>query len=118
MVVRPRSMAEEGMMTGPSEGLEFLLGRVGKAHRYLVRQSLEESGLHRGQPLLLSALNKQDGMSHSELAERLEVAPPTITNMVKRLERHLLVERRRDESDERVSRVFITEEGIALISKV
>ena len=100
------------------EGLEFLLARVGKAHRDLVRQSLHGSGLHRGQPMLLRAVHKQGGMTHSELAEKLEVSPPTITNMVKRMERHGLVERRRDDADERISRVFLTEEGEELMAKI
>lgn len=99
-------------------GLEYLLARVGKAHRYLIRQSLHDCGLHRGQPFLLMALHKQDGMTHSELAKSLEVRPPTITNMVKRLEREGLVERRRDEDDERVSRAFLTEDGKALITRI
>ena len=106
------------MMSSIQDNLEFLLVRVGKAHRNLIRQSLEKTDLHRGQPPLLFALYMQDGMTHSELAEEMEVTPAAITNMVKRLEKAGFVIRRRDTEDERVSRVYLTEAGRAIYSEM
>ena len=40
--------------------------------------------------------------------------PPTLTNMVKKLEEYGLVTRKKDGLDGRVSRVFLTEKGRAL----
>ena len=103
-------------MKSAQKYLDFLLIRVCRAHHNLARQSLETIGLHRGQPPLLLALGMQDGRTHSELAEALEVTPAAITNMVKRLEQAGFVVRRRDTADERVSRVYLTNAGRAIYS--
>ena len=89
-------------MPGMEDTLDFLLAMVGRAHHNLIRQSLERTGLHRGQPPILFALHEGDGIAHSELAARMEVTPATITTAVKRMEKAGLVVRRRDPEDERV----------------
>ena len=50
-------------------------------------------------------------MTHSELAERLRVQPATITNALKRMERSGFVDRRHDNDDQRVWRVYLPVEG-------
>ncbi len=96
----------------------FLLLRLGRAHRYLIRNEMQAFGLFRGQPPVLFALNKKDGMSNSEMAEFLEITPATLTNKVKRMEKANLVIRKRDPEDERVSRIFLTEKGKGLINEL
>ena len=96
----------------------FLLLHVGRAHHNLIRKQTHDIGLCRGQPPVLFALHKNDGMSNSELAEFLEITPATLTNKVKRMERADLVERRRDPEDERVSRVFMTNKGRGLMDRL
>lgn len=98
--------------------LEQLFIKVGKAHRYLAGQLLDQHDIHRGQPPLLYALSKQDGQTNSELAGCLEVTPATITNMVKRMEKAGLVKRQRDAADERLIRVLLTEHGRDLFARV
>jgi DNA-binding MarR family transcriptional regulator len=98
--------------------LDFLLIRVCRVHHNLARQSLEKIGLHRGQPPLLLALGQQNGMTHSELAAKMEVTPAAISNMVKRMEQAGFVVRRRDAEDERVSRVYLTDAGRAIYSEM
>ncbi len=93
--------------------VESYLMRVGHAQRRLVEKRLQEMNLHRGQPPLLFVLNQRDGLSSSELAELLNVTPPTISNMVKRMRQNGYVEKRRDSNDERVTRVYLTEQGRA-----
>jgi DNA-binding MarR family transcriptional regulator len=105
-------------MSSVKDSLEFLLARVGRAHHNLVRQSLEKTGLHRGQPPLLFALSEHDGMTHSQLSAEMEVSPAAISNMVKRMEKAGFVVRRRDTDDERVSRVYLTDAGRAVYSEI
>ena len=62
-------------------------------------------------PPLLYALNQQDGRSNAELAHLLRVTSPTVSNMVKRMQQAGFVEKRRDEKDERVTRVYLTDKG-------
>jgi DNA-binding MarR family transcriptional regulator len=58
------------------------------------------------------------GVSQSQLAEQLCLDPSTITKMLLRLERDGVVERRPDELDARVSRVFLTDRGRMLVEPV
>lgn len=85
--------------------------RVWRAQNNLVNRVLGDTPVYRGQPPLMFALLEQDGRTQSELAEFLAVSPATVTNMVKRMENSGLVSRQRDAKDERVSRVYLTDEG-------
>jgi DNA-binding MarR family transcriptional regulator len=94
-----------------SESMDFLLAQVCRLHHSRARTLLEEFGLFRGQPPLLFALWEEEGLTHSDLAERLQVQPATITKMIKRMERAGFVERSQDTEDQRVSRVCLTDVG-------
>jgi DNA-binding MarR family transcriptional regulator len=96
------------------ESVGYLLTRVGRAHRAGVSAYLAEFGLHVGQEMVLMHLWEQDGRSQKDLAERLEIEPPTLTRMLSRMERCGFVERRRDPEDGRIFRVYLTPEGRAL----
>jgi MarR family transcriptional regulator, organic hydroperoxide resistance regulator len=64
-----------------------------------------------GQVRLLRILVKHQRCAMQELAEQMDVAPPTVTAMIKRLLVQGFVERVRDEQDWRVVRVSSTERG-------
>jgi len=100
------------------ESLNRLLGRVCRLHHARIHEGFEGLGLYRGQPPVLHFLWEQDGMTHSELAERLHVTPSTITKMINRMEKSGFVERRADAKDHRVSRVYLTDEGRAVQGEV
>jgi DNA-binding MarR family transcriptional regulator len=104
-------------LTG-KETTDFVLAQVSHLHHRRVRALLEDLGLYRGQPPMLHMLWEQDGRNHSELAAALNVQPATITKMVQRMERAGFVQRRSDPADQRVSRVFLTDEGRAVQSAV
>jgi DNA-binding MarR family transcriptional regulator len=89
----------------------YLLAHVCRAHHARARALLDEIGLYRGQQFVLCALWKREGVTHSELAERLHVHPATVTNALKRMERAGFLERRSDPQDQRVSRVYLTDAG-------
>jgi len=91
--------------------LGYLLARVCRAHHLRAHALLDEIGLYRGQQFVLCTLWAQEGITHSELADRLHVHPATVTNALKRMERAGFVERRSDPEDQRVSRVYLTETG-------
>jgi DNA-binding MarR family transcriptional regulator len=79
---------------------------------------LEALGLYRGQPRLLFALWEEEGLTHSELAARTHVRAATISKMVQRMEKAGFLERRADEEDQRVSRVYLTDAGRAVQDRV
>ena len=96
------------------ESINHLLAQACRLHRARAHVLLEELGLYRGQPPVLRALWEQEGLTHTELAERLQVRPATITKMIQRMERAGFVERRQDLEDQRVSRVYLAQAGHAV----
>lgn len=89
----------------------YALAQVCKLHRQRADVLLNEIGLHVGQEMIVCALWEHEGVTQTELAESLLIQPATVTNMLKRLEREGFVYRRDDPDDQRVSRVFVTQEG-------
>lgn len=96
------------------ESVGFALAQLCKAHRYAVDRALREHQLRAGQEMLLLQLWASDGLPQAQLAEALQVEPPTVTKMLQRMEAEGLVERRPDPEDARISRVFLTARARAL----
>ncbi len=100
------------------EPIGRLLGAVCRLHHSRAFAVLEGIGLYRGQPPVLKMLAERDGRTHTELAKKMHVSPPTISKMVQRMEKAGFVVRRPDERDQRVSRVHLTEAGRAVMADV
>ncbi len=94
-----------------SEPLDHLLAQISRLHYHRAHELLNKLGLYRGQPPVLFALWKKEGLSHSELAQQLQITPTTITKMLQRMEKAGFVYSQPDEQDQRVSRVYLTEAG-------
>ena len=75
-------------------------------------------GLHPGQELVLKVLADSDGRTMSQLALALGVQPPTVTKMVTRLSTQGYVRRQVSDTDGRLARVFLTDEGRELVTSV
>lgn len=93
------------------ESINFLLSMICRAQRSKMSEALTEIGLYAGQEMFLWHLWRQDGLTQSQMVERMCVQPPTVSKMLDRLERTGLVERRPDSEDSRISRVYLTEQG-------
>ena len=92
----------------------YTLAKVCRAHRANVGEHLAEVGLYVGQEMVLIELWREDGLRGGELAERLGIEPPTVTKMLRRLERCGLVTQRQDPEDARSFRVYLTDDGRSL----
>lgn len=100
------------------ERISLLLMQVSKEHRARMGAALAELGLHLGQESVLMQLWEEEGLTQSELVERLGVEPPTVTKMLQRMERAGVIQRRADVRDARVSRVHLTPQGRKLEAPV
>ena len=78
---------------------------------------LQKLGIHPRQMPILAVLWRKDGCSQKELAEKLDVKPPTVTVSIQRLEKIGIIVRKQDEKDQRISRIYLTEEGKAIINE-
>jgi len=92
-----------------------LLANIGRLHARRADSFMERIGLFRGQAFLLMILSKRDGLTHSEIAEKLEISPAAATKVIKRMEALHYLQRLPDATDERVSRVSLLPEGWAKI---
>jgi DNA-binding MarR family transcriptional regulator len=92
----------------------FELVQLCRAHRNRAEELLNVYGLHTGQEMTLFHLWEEEGQTHSELAERMCVEPPTASKMLQRMETAGFLVRRADPNDARVSRVYLTEFGRSL----
>lgn len=94
----------------PTELAQSLRLSVARLARLLRQQDRNGYG-----PTLIAALAsvaRLDGPTHGELAAREQVAPPTITAVVTKMEALGLVTRETDSADRRVTRIRITAAGL------
>jgi DNA-binding MarR family transcriptional regulator len=91
-----------------------LHGRTSKALRALTETEMRRHGLHFGQDLVLAALWERDGRTPGEVAAALHVTTPTIVKMATRMTTAGLLTRRRDDQDNRLVRLWLTDAGQAL----
>ena len=93
------------------ESINFLLGLICRAQRGQMNDALTDIGLYAGQEMFLWQLWRQDGLTQSQMVERMCVQPPTVSKMLDRMEKAGLVTRQPDSEDSRISRVYLTEQG-------
>ncbi len=91
-----------------------LFGNTTKLVRAVTDAALREHGLRLGQDHLLATLWRRDGQTPGEIAVALRVTTPAITKGATVLEKLGLLERRPDERDNRLVRLWLTEKGRAL----
>lgn len=94
-----------------NDSISFLLSLICRAQRGQANDALTKIGLYAGQDMFLWQLSREDGITQSQLVERMCVQPPTVSKMLDRLEKAGLVERTPDPEDSRISRVYLTEQG-------
>ncbi|WP_312131854.1 MarR family winged helix-turn-helix transcriptional regulator [Diaphorobacter nitroreducens] len=92
----------------------FALYSASLAMTKLYKPLLDTLGLTYPQYLVMLALWERDGLTVSELGERLFLDSGTLTPLLKRLEAAGLVVRLRDVQDERRVRITLTGQGRAL----
>ena len=78
----------------------------------------DHSGLGPTMTAALASIAKHGGLTHGELAAIEQVAPPTITAVVGKMETLGLVTRETDIADRRVTRIHVTAAGIDQLDDV
>ncbi len=78
---------------------------------------LKPLGLTYTQYIVFLVLWEKDGLSVSEIGEKLMLDNGTLSPLLKKMEQAGYVERRRSREDDRVVRITLTEEGRALQEK-
>jgi DNA-binding MarR family transcriptional regulator len=95
----------------------FAVYSAGHAFTRFYKPRLDALDLTYPQYLVFLVLWEKDDLTVKALGDKLFLDSGTITPLIKRLEARGLVERRRDEDDERQVRIRLTAEGRALKAK-
>ncbi|WP_051070247.1 MarR family transcriptional regulator [Actinopolyspora halophila] len=94
----------------------YLVKRLEMVARALMDDALRPHGLTTLQYTALTVLERRGELSSAQLARRSFVTPQTMHEMVRWLERHELVQRRRDETNRRVLLISLTRRGHELVA--
>lgn len=76
-----------------------------------------QSGVTGAQLWALQELSEAPGLRVGELANRMALHQSTASNMIDRLETGSLIRKERTSADQRVVRLYLTEEGAALLAR-
>lgn len=103
-----------------SEGryLAFLIMEAARLQRTVFDRRVRKIGFTRTQWLALRRVQDQPGVNQSELAELLEVEKASAGRLIDKLEAFGWLERRADENDRRVNRVYLTSLGQSIYLEV
>ena len=102
------------MAPGKPPRFVFLVNRAQRAMmRWIEGRPEAWAGASAAQAGLLFLLARRDAASVGEIALALDVAPAAVTNLSKRMEAASLVERVADERDARLTRLRLTQQGMA-----
>lgn len=106
------------MKFSPSRELAFSLHDVARLLRTYADQRARELETTRAQWSVLSKLQRCEGVSQSELADALDLAPITLARLIDKLTEAGFVERRDDASDRRIYRLYLTKKAEPALEKL
>lgn len=98
--------------------LGFLMHDVSRLRRSVFDEFMKPVGLTRSQWWILAHLSRHDGMIQSDLANVLDLGKAALGGLLDRLEASELIERRADESDRRVKRIYLTNRGAQAVQEM
>src|ERR1700748_1072777 len=102
-------MEAEGRPMRGSVDMNFLF-TLGELHR-LIRAYADKQaaryGITRAQGAVLAKVERTEGLKQTELAEMMEMQPITLTRLIDKLCDNGWIERRGDDSDRRVNRLYL-----------
>src|SRR5277367_2375108 len=96
----------------------FTLGELQRMVRLYADKQAARYGITRAQWAVLAKVERTEGLKQSELADQMEMQPITLTRLVDRLCDNGWIERRDDNSDRRVNRLYLRKPAHALLGKL
>ena len=96
----------------------FTLGELQRLVRAYADKRAARYGITRAQWAVLARIERNEGMKQSELAEQMEMQPITLTRLIDKLCNNDWIERRGDETDRRVNRLYLKKAARPLLGKL
>ena len=85
----------------------FTLGELQRLVRAYADKQAARYGITRAQWAVLAKVERTEGLKQSELAEQMEMQPITLTRLIDKLCDNGWIERRSDDTDRRVNRLYL-----------
>lgn len=98
--------------------LGYLIHDVSRLRRSAFDRCIKPLKVTRSQWWVLAYLSREDGMTQTRLAEKLDVGKVAMGGLIDRLEGNGLVRREADRSDRRVNRIFLEPRSKKLIAQM
>src|SRR5882762_3763125 len=96
----------------------FTLGELARLVRAYADKQAARYGITRAQWAVLAKVERTEGLKQSELAELMEMQPITLTRLIDRLCDNGWIERRSDDTDRRVNRLYLRKAARPLLGKL
>ena len=96
----------------------FTLGEVQRLVRAYADKQAARYGITRAQWAVLAKVERTEGLKQTELAEQMEMQPITLTRLIDKLCDNGWIERRGDETDRRVNRLYLRKAARPLLGKL
>jgi DNA-binding MarR family transcriptional regulator len=96
----------------------FTLAELQRLMRAYADKTAARYGITRAQWAVLAKVERSEGMKQTELAEQMEMQPITLTRLIDKLCDNGWIERRGDETDRRVNRLYLKEAAKPLLAKL
>jgi MarR family transcriptional regulator, transcriptional regulator for hemolysin len=96
----------------------FTLGELFRLIRIYADKEAARYGITRAQWAVLAKVERNEGMKQTELAEQMDVQPITLTRLIDKLCDNGWIERRGDENDRRVNRLYLRKAARPLLAKL
>ncbi|WP_074820539.1 MULTISPECIES: MarR family winged helix-turn-helix transcriptional regulator [Bradyrhizobium] len=96
----------------------FTLGELQRLVRAYADKQAARHGITRAQWAVLAKVERTEGLKQTELAEQMEMQPITLTRLVDKLCNNGWIERRGDETDRRVNRLYLRKTARPLLGKL
>ena len=96
----------------------FILNDVARLLRTYADYKAAQFGITRAQWAVLVRMERSEGLNQTELADRLDLQPITLTRLLDKLSDSGLIERRPDPGDRRAKRLFLTPAARPLLKRL
>jgi DNA-binding MarR family transcriptional regulator len=105
-------------MKASDHHLGLLLERAGRVVAGRLDRAIGRNGVTSDHWRVLRVLADAEGHTMGEIAERLQINPPTLTKLMDRMVGKSLVQRAADPEDSRRVLVYATDAGLALLAEL
>src|ERR1700729_3967315 len=110
MALMPRGPVDQNFL--------FTLGELFRLTRLYADKQAARYGITRAQWAVLAKVERTEGLKQTELAEQMEMQPITLTRLIDKLCDNGWIERRSDDTDRRVNRLYLRKAARPLLGKL